>query len=121
MTYSVGVKLRSKINNLVFRLEQSDVDNLSFDLVTSGSVSDYGVLKLSFDKENLVLDGDWIIAPEAMRYLKQGDVISLSADGRVINALWRGNGSTNTLLLTERCDNYCLMCSQPPKKGIDDW
>jgi|688.fasta_scaffold121517_2 His-Xaa-Ser system radical SAM maturase HxsC len=118
---SEGVKLRSKINNLVCRLEQSDVDALSFDLVTSGPVSDYGVLRLSFDKENLGLDGDWIIAPESLSYLKIGDVISLSADGRMINALWRGNGSTNTLLLTERCDNYCLMCSQPPKKGNDDW
>ena len=63
---SEGVKLRRKINNLVCRLEQSDVDALSFDLVTSGPLSDYGVLRLSFDKENLALDGDWIIAPESM-------------------------------------------------------
>ena len=23
--------------------------------------------------------------------------------------------------LTERCDNYCLMCSQPPRKRDDHW
>ena len=27
----------------------------------------------------------------------------------------------NSVLLTERCDHYCLMCSQPPKERDDDW
>ncbi len=27
----------------------------------------------------------------------------------------------NSVLLTERCDHYCLMCSQPPKEREDDW
>ena len=35
--------------------------------------------------------------------------------------LFRHDGRPNTILLTERCDNYCLMCSQPPKTGDDDW
>ena len=27
----------------------------------------------------------------------------------------------NSVLLTEQCDNYCLMCSQPPKDRDDAW
>ena len=33
--------------------------------------------------------------------------------------LWRATSPHNSVLLTERCDNYCLMCSQPPR-DIDD-
>ncbi len=29
--------------------------------------------------------------------------------------LWRHESHQNSILLTERCDHYCLMCSQPPK------
>ena len=38
-----------------------------------------------------------------------------------IRVLWRHESRQNSVLLTERCDNYCLMCSQPPKDANDDW
>ena len=37
------------------------------------------------------------------------------------DVLWRHDSRQNSVLLTERCDNYCLMCSQPPKDANDDW
>lgn len=33
-----------------------------------------------------------------------------------IERLLRANSQHNTLLVTERCDQLCVMCSQPPKK-----
>ena len=33
--------------------------------------------------------------------------------------LWKNSARHNGLLLTEQCDNYCLMCSQPPKDRDD--
>src|SRR5208282_1982104 len=27
----------------------------------------------------------------------------------------------NSFLVTERCNHYCLMCSQPPRDVDDDW
>jgi His-Xaa-Ser system radical SAM maturase HxsC len=33
--------------------------------------------------------------------------------------MWRSRSPHNSVLLTERCDNYCLMCSQPPKERDD--
>lgn len=53
-------------------------------------------------------------------YLANDDVVSLSEDGR-IRSIFRADSDHNSILLTERCNNYCLMCSQPPKKNDDSW
>ncbi|ODP34341.1 His-Xaa-Ser system radical SAM maturase HxsC [Pandoraea sp. ISTKB] len=53
-------------------------------------------------------------------YLRDGDVISLGVDGRV-RVLFRANSDHNSILITEQCNNYCLMCSQPPKAVDDRW
>lgn len=45
-----------------------------------------------------------------------GDIVLVSpASGRV-ERLLRSGSDHNTLLVTERCDQLCVMCSQPPKK-----
>jgi His-Xaa-Ser system radical SAM maturase HxsC len=59
--------------------------------------------------------------PAPLDYLTAGDVLAVSEDGRWLRVLWRHGSSQNSVLLTERCDNYCLMCSQPPKEANDDW
>src|SRR4051794_23761665 len=59
--------------------------------------------------------------PPLLHHVAGGDVISVSQTGEQIKVLWRQNASLNSVLLTERCDHYCLMCSQPPKRGNDDW
>ena len=49
-----------------------------------------------------------------------GDVVLVEpAQGRV-HRLLRSGSDHNTLLVTERCDQLCVMCSQPPKKTHDD-
>ncbi len=58
--------------------------------------------------------------PIEMNYFAEGDVIRIERSGR-INSLFRKNSSHNTILLTERCNHYCLMCSQPPKNIEDSW
>ncbi len=63
----------------------------------------------------------WIGLTPLLRYLSAGDVISCSQTGEHVRVLWRRNSPANSVLLTERCDNYCLMCSQPPKEREDDW
>jgi His-Xaa-Ser system radical SAM maturase HxsC len=56
-----------------------------------------------------------------LAYLSPGDILSASTDGRRLHVLWRHLSRQNSILLTERCDHYCLMCSQPPRKVDDDW
>jgi His-Xaa-Ser system radical SAM maturase HxsC len=53
-------------------------------------------------------------------YFGNDDVVSLSNDGR-IRSIYRADSDHNSILLTEQCNNYCLMCSQPPKRIDDSW
>ncbi len=59
-----------------------------------------------------------VFLPETFNYLGDGDVVRLSPRGD-FGVLFRRNSQHNHFLLTERCNNYCLMCSQPPR-DIDD-
>jgi His-Xaa-Ser system radical SAM maturase HxsC len=54
-------------------------------------------------------------------HVERGDIIHVPADGRRVAVLWKNSAMHNGLLLTEQCDNYCLMCSQPPKDRDDSW
>jgi His-Xaa-Ser system radical SAM maturase HxsC len=68
-----------------------------------------------------IAPGPVIQLPPELGHLAAGDIISISADGRRVTALWKGSATHNSILLTEQCDNYCLMCSQPPKDREDTW
>jgi len=46
----------------------------------------------------------------------EGDVLLLQPARGVVQRLIRANSKHNTFLVTERCDQLCVMCSQPPKK-----
>lgn len=59
--------------------------------------------------------------PNDFSYLSEGDVIRLSPNENRIRVLYRRGSNHNAFLVTERCDNYCLMCSQPPRNVDDDW
>lgn len=59
--------------------------------------------------------------PSQLDYLSDNDVVSLRRDSSGIRVIWRDASPHNSVLLTERCNNYCLMCSQPPKDVDDDW
>jgi His-Xaa-Ser system radical SAM maturase HxsC len=54
-------------------------------------------------------------------YLAAGDVIGIHAGSGKFRTLYRYNSRHNSFLVTERCNNYCLMCSQPPKDIDDRW
>ena len=45
-----------------------------------------------------------------------GDVVLVQPSAGRVERLLRAGSPHNTLLVTERCDQLCLMCSQPPKK-----
>jgi His-Xaa-Ser system radical SAM maturase HxsC len=45
-----------------------------------------------------------------------GDVVLIDPARGAAERLIRASSKHNTLLITERCDQLCVMCSQPPKK-----
>ena len=66
-------------------------------------------------------DGRVIVVPDDFAYLRDGDVLAIALDRPSVRVLYRRESPHNSFLLTERCNHYCLMCSQPPKDINDDW
>lgn len=62
-----------------------------------------------------------IVIPEELFYLSEGDVIRVNPAKKQISVLYRRSSTNNAFLLTERCNSYCLMCSQPPKITDDSY
>jgi len=58
--------------------------------------------------------------PPELNYLRTGDIIRVSTNGE-LSVLYRKNSRFNTMLVTERCNSKCLMCSQPPRDINDDF
>ena len=50
-----------------------------------------------------------------------GDVIRLAPGDSRVSVLYRRGANSNTLLATEQCNSFCLMCSQPPREADDSW
>jgi hypothetical protein len=65
--------------------------------------------------------GRLVAVPLKYDYLADGDVLGFDHSSRKFRTLFRRNSAHNSFLVTERCNNYCLMCSQPPKDVDDRW
>jgi His-Xaa-Ser system radical SAM maturase HxsC len=52
-------------------------------------------------------------------YLSDGDVVSVQPSG-FVRSLYRRNSPHNFILVTDQCNSFCLMCSQPPRQ-VDDF
>ncbi|RXH10625.1 radical SAM protein [Bradyrhizobium guangzhouense] len=66
-------------------------------------------------------DARLVAVPPKYDYLADGDVIGFDHASRKFRTLYRRSSAHNSLLVTERCNHYCLMCSQPPKDVDDRW
>lgn len=49
-----------------------------------------------------------------------GDVLLIDPRRQIAHRLIRAASPHNTFLVTEQCDQLCLMCSQPPKQNHED-
>jgi His-Xaa-Ser system radical SAM maturase HxsC len=67
------------------------------------------------------LNGRAIVVSPQFNYLAEGDIVGLRHPAGRFRTLYRRNSRHNSFLVTERCNNYCLMCSQPPKDVNDRW
>ena len=71
--------------------------------------------------EILPADTRAIVLADSFGYLADGDVIRVTPITNEVRALYRRKSNHNHFLTTERCNHYCLMCSQPPKNVDDGW
>jgi His-Xaa-Ser system radical SAM maturase HxsC len=58
---------------------------------------------------------------EKFNYLSNGDIIRFHPQSGRFRTLYRRASRHNSFLVTDRCNHYCLMCSQPPKDIDDRW
>jgi His-Xaa-Ser system radical SAM maturase HxsC len=78
-------------------------------LLTTGTV----------DVRNLPEGLPCVHSARQLSHLRSGDVVALYPRTGYVRTLFRPDSQYNALLLTERCNSYCLMCSQPPIERDD--
>jgi len=83
-------------------------------LVPGRGVAVDGLPGLSKSKNVFLLSEDF-------QYLAEGDIVRLNPESGNVSTVFRKNTPNNSILLTERCNHLCLMCSQPPKDVDDTW
>jgi His-Xaa-Ser system radical SAM maturase HxsC len=62
-----------------------------------------------------------IHVPSKFDYLAEGDILGFHPGSKRFRTLYRRSSAHNSFLVTERCNHYCLMCSQPPRDVDDSW
>ena len=72
------------------------------------------------NQNKLPTNVDQTILSDEFSYLDDEDVVAIGGNDR-IRSIYRSKSNHNTFLVTEQCNNYCLMCSQPPKTADDRW
>ncbi len=73
-----------------------------------------GILSATARRDAYLLHSDF-------DYLAHGDIVRIDPMRGRLTTLYRRASRSNSFLVTERCDNYCVMCSQPPRETDDRW
>lgn len=63
----------------------------------------------------------WLALSSQDLVVEAGDVIEVRPDTGNVARRFRRGGNNNILFATERCNSFCVMCSQPPREIEDDW
>lgn len=82
-----------------------------------GALSDYLAVITPCDNEDRA-DGVPVVARCRTDHLDADDVVSINPTGEV-RTVYRRQSRSNSLFATERCNSFCVMCSQPPRE-VDD-
>lgn len=134
------LKLYGNVENHIL---DSDLSSSPIQITTNANIPD--VLKKKYAylvQDDMVVDGfshylvfenyaekykdtlktkSYTIISSDFSYLSNNDIISLNADRNTMRVLFREKSNHNSILVTERCNHYCLMCSQPPKLRDDSY
>jgi hypothetical protein len=58
--------------------------------------------------------------PSSLSYIGDGDIVVIRPQTGFLRVLYRKASTHNSLLVKRACNNYCVMCSQPPSNDLDD-
>lgn len=90
---------------------------LILDYISGHDTDGFGMV-FSKKKEDSNINGVQYLDKD-LHYLVDGDVIRVIPHRNSVRAIYRIESSANFLFVTERCNSYCLMCSQPPRDVND--
>jgi His-Xaa-Ser system radical SAM maturase HxsC len=113
---SVHDRLEQPVHDAAILRSANDVRAAAARGFTRGvDLSDTGIDSSAFEGIDVMRPG------ECFDHLRAGDVLGYEAGSGRLRVHFRKEAPHNALLVTERCNNYCLMCSQPPKVRDDGW
>ncbi len=95
------------VEPLVVRLRSKAVDAVDGDAILRFTESGHA---------NYEIDGFALRVQTSTPDLLDGDVVLLLPGKKILHRLIRASSQHNTFLVTEQCDQLCIMCSQPPKR-----
>lgn len=92
-------------------------------LADGGAVTDQDSLLVAHAGNRKIYSGRWgLFELTLLDEDIDGDVVAIDPQLGIAERLVRSGSNHNTFLVTERCDQLCVMCSQPPKKThVDRW
>lgn len=83
--------------------------------------ADYdGFVKEDDGKLNIITKFGSIELDKPSDSIKNNIIICFPRSSKILRC-FRADSVHNSLMLTERCDQLCVMCSQPPRKTNDEW
>lgn len=106
----INIKMLHVDDVIVFRLRKNSNTD-AFSILGYDAVFQYQSGKWAIYELNGLELGLETIAIDQLH----NDVIMIQPNSKLGHRLIRANSPHNTLLITEQCDQLCLMCSQPPK------
>ncbi len=95
------------VEPLIVRLREDTADHGPHDAILIGVEG----IRRQYDYQGFSLELD-----ASMETKLSNDVIMIVPGQASARRLIRADSKHNTLLVTEQCDQLCVMCSQPPKK-----
>lgn len=67
------------------------------------------------------LPSESLMLSRELGHLEVGDIVALDPKASRARILFLARAQHHSFLVTEQCDNFCVMCSQPPRKVDDKW
>ena len=87
--------------------------------IPSGDLDGY--LAILTEADVAGLPATWNVGHyESLDHLEAGDLVLIDGSTGRTRTVYRSASTHNSLFVTERCDNLCIMCSQPPRETDHD-
>jgi His-Xaa-Ser system radical SAM maturase HxsC len=65
-------------------------------------------------------EGLVIPLPSSLSYVADGDIMQIRPLTGDLRVIYRKGARHNSVIVTRACNNYCLMCAQPPRNETDN-